>query len=525
MKEEVPIAEKLAKEQREISVSQFFTKNKHLLGFDNPRKALSTTVKELVDNSLDATEEINILPEIIVEIKQLNDTRFIVTVEDNGPGIVKEQIPKIFAKLLYGSKFFKMAQARGQQGLGVSSSVLYGQLTTGKSAVITSKISRNKPAHYYELQIDTKKNEPNVIKDMIIEWDKDHGTKVKIELEGFYQKGKQSVDEYLKQTAIVNPHLNLIYINPEKYKLEFPRVTKELPKKSKEIKPHPYGVELGVLMQMLQDTKATTLQSFLQNDFCRVSAKVAKEICKKAGIYEKSRPKRIAREEVENLLKAIKETRIIAPPTDCLSPIGEELTLKGLKKEINADFYTTVTRPPSVYRGFPFQIETGIAFGGDIPKDEQIKLLRFANKVPLQYQQSACAITKSVINTAWRNYGLSQSRGALPIGPVILLVHIASVWVPFTSESKEAIAHYPEIIKEIKLALQDIGRKLVVYIRKHIKSKEQKEKIDLFEKYIPELAYSLSKLTNHEKDEIESKLKKLLKKELPTLEAENGAKE
>src|SRR3989344_7756749 len=199
MKEEVPIAEKLAKEQREISVSQFFTKNKHLLGFDNPRKALSTTVKELVDNSLDATEEINILPEIIVEIKQLNDTRFIVTVEDNGPGIVKEQIPKIFAKLLYGSKFFKMAQARGQQGLGVSSSVLYGQLTTGKSAVITSKISRNKPAHYYELQIDTKKNEPNVIKDMIIEWDKDHGTKVKIELEGFDQKRKKKKKEKIKK--------------------------------------------------------------------------------------------------------------------------------------------------------------------------------------------------------------------------------------------------------------------------------------------------------------------------------------
>lgn len=499
---EVPIAEKLAKEQRSISISEFFLKNKHLLGFDNPKKALLTTIKEAIDNSLDACEEARILPDLFVEVRDLTNDKFEVTIEDNGPGIVKQQIPNIFGKLLYGSKFHKLKSSRGQQGIGISAAAMYGQLTTGKPIVIISKIHKDSPAHYYELQIDTKRNEPQIITERIVEWNKDQGTKIMISLEAKYQKGRQGIDEYLEQTAIVNPHLFLTYINPEKQKLEFPRATKELPKEPKEIKPHPYGVELGILIGMLHDTNASTLQSFLQNDFCRVSAKVAKEICDKAGIYERSRPSRIAKQEAENLYKSIQEVKIIAPPTDSVTPIGEELLLKGLKKEINADFYASITRPPSVYRGNPFIVEAACAFGGNLSKEEPIRLLRFANRVPLQYQQSACATTKSVISTSWRNYGLSQSRGALPVGPLILIIHITSVWVPFTSESKEAIAHYPEIIKEIKLALQDVGRKLASYIRKHVKAKEQREKFYLLRSYSEELANSISLITGKDKNKI-----------------------
>jgi len=518
---EVPIAEKLAKEQREISISEFFLKNKHLLGFDNPRKALLTTIKEAVDNSLDACEEAMVLPDILVEVNDLGSDRFEVIVEDNGPGIIKQQIPNIFGKLLYGSKFHKLKCSRGQQGIGISAAAMYGQLTTGKPITIISKIQKDKPAHYYELQLDTKRNEPQITEEKIVEYEPDHGTRIKIILEAKYQKGKQGIDEYLEQTAIVNPHLNLIYKTPEKETREFPRGTKELPKEPKEIKPHPYGVELGILINMLHDTSSTTLSSFLKNDFCRVSDKVAKEICNKAGVYEKSKPSRIAKQEAENLYKAIQEVKIIAPPTDSVTPIGEELILKGIKKEINADFYASITRPPSVYRGNPFVVETGIAYGGDIPKEEPIKLLRFANRVPLQYQQSACATTRSIINISWRSYGLSQSRGALPIGPVVLLIHIASVWVPFTSESKEAIAHYPEIIKEIKLALQEVGRKLGMYIRKNVRAKEQRERAGLFENYIPELASSLSNLTGENKEKIKENLLMILKKGVPELE-ENG---
>ncbi len=519
---EVTKAEELAKAQREISISEFFAKNRHLLGFDNPRKALLTTVKEGVDNAIDACEEASILPEIYVNIKQHSEDRFTVIIEDNGPGIVKEQIPKVFAKLLYGSKFHSMRQQRGQQGIGISAAAMYGQLTTGKPTKIISRVSEKRPANYYELRIDTRRNEPEIVKEEQVEWNKPHGTRVEIELEAKYLKGKQSVDDYLKQTAIVNPHASIIYFTPENEMIEFPRASEELPKEPKSIKPHPYGVELGVLMKMMQDTKARTLQSFLMQDFSRVSTKVAKEICDKANLPENAKPSRIARQESEKLFKAINETKIMAPPTDCISPIGEDLIIKGLKKEINAEFYAAVTRSPSVYRGNPFQLECGIAYGGDLPQDELVRVMRFANRVPLLYQQSACASFKSIVSTAWKNYGLGQSRGALPQGPAIILVHIASVWVPFTSESKEAIAHYPEIIKEMKLALQECGRKLASHIRHTVKAKEQKEKIDLFAKYIPEVASALHNLSGEPKDSIIEGLNKILKKGLPNLEKNGG---
>ena len=507
-------AEELAEKQREISVSEFFEKNRHLLGFDNPLRALSTTVKELVDNSLDATEDMRVLPDLKVEVIQIDETRFRIVVTDNGPGVVKEQIPRVFAKLLYGSKFGRNIQSRGQQGIGVSASVLYGQLTTGKPAKITSKIGKNKPAHHYELKIDINKNEPEIIKDEIVDFSVEHGTKVEIELEGKYQKGRQGVDEYLKQVAIANPHAEVTYINPLKEKIIFKQAINKLPKEPRSIKPHPYGIEIGILIRMLSISKAKTLFGFLSGEFSRVSTNLAKEICTKANIDFNIKPNSINHEQIERLIKTIRETKIMAPPLDCLSPIGEQAIIEGLKKEIKGDFYAAITRRPSVYRGNPFLIEVGLVYGGELKNDEFIRVVRLANKVPLQYQQSACAITKSIINTSWRNYGLSQSKGALPQGPLFLMVHIASVWVPFTSEAKEAIAHYPEIIKQIKLALQDVGRQLGSYIRKTVRAKEQKERASLFEKYIPEVASSLAVLTGEGKNKIEEKLNKILKKNL-----------
>ncbi|MFH1053634.1 MAG: DNA topoisomerase VI subunit B [Candidatus Woesearchaeota archaeon] len=511
--EEEPIAVALAKGQREISISQFFEKNRHLLGFDNKRKALLTTVKEAVDNSLDACEEADILPDISVEIIDMGNDRFKVIVEDNGPGIVKEQIPKIFAKLLYGSKFHSMKQQRGQQGIGISASVLYAQLTTGKPAKITSRISKSSPTHYYELHIDTQKNKPEIVKDETVEWKKDHGIRIELDLEGSYLGGNQSVDEYLKETAIVNPHVSLIYTNPKAEQIVFPRASNKMPEKPKEIKPHPYGVELGILMNMLKTAESRTLQSFLTNEFSRVGSGTAKTICENAALLPNTNPQKMSRDMTEQLLEGIKKTKLISPPTDCISPIKAEALEKGLRKEINAEFYTSITRPPSVYRGNPFIIEAGLAFGGNQSAEDSVKLLRFANRVPLQYQQSACSITKSVISTSWRSYGLGQSKGSLPTGPCTIIVHMASVWVPFTSESKEAIAHYPEIIKEIKLALQEIGRKLGSYIHKKKKVGIELKKRSYLEKYIPHVAIALKELLDL-KDIDQRRVEKSLKEVL-----------
>jgi DNA topoisomerase VI subunit B len=497
-------AESMASRQREISVSEFFTKNRHLLGFDNPQKALLTTIKEAVDNSLDACEEAGILPVLKVDIQQLAEDRFRIAVEDNGPGIVKAQIPKIFGKLLYGSKFHVLKQARGQQGIGISAAGMYGLLTTGKSIAVTSRTGPGKPAHYYEIQIDTRKNTPQVIMDKVVEWDAPHGTRVEIELVGIYKKGRRSVDDYVRQAAIANPHSEIYYQPPGSEPQHFPRASESLPLEPRAIKPHPYGVELGALIKMLKETTARQLSVALQRDFSRVSARTAQEICAAAELRTNANPHAIGAHEAERLFKAINSVKIMSPPTNCLSPIGEDQILSGMGKEMEAAFYTAITRPPAVYRGNPFQVEIGMAYGGNLPAEELVDILRFANRVPLQYQQSACAITKSVLSIDWRNYGLSQSKGALPAGPMVLLVHIASVWVPFTSESKEAIAAYPEIMRELRLALQDCGRKLSTHIRAHRRAVDEEKKKSYIEKYIPHIGIALREILGlSEKNEAE----------------------
>ena len=509
-------AEEMATKQREISVAEFFEKNRHLLGFDNKKKALLTTIKEAVDNSLDACEEARLLPDINVEIIEMGLDRFRIIVEDNGPGIVKAQIPKIFAKLLYGSKFHRLRQSRGQQGIGISAAVLYAQLTSGKPAKIVSRIGKDKPAHYYELHINTKNNEPEIVVEKEVEWRKEHGTRIEIEMEATYQKGLQSVDEYLKQTSIANPHATIIYTNPKAEQFMFSRVIKDLPKETDEIKPHPYGIELGMLIKMLQYTEAKNLNQFLQTDFSRVSTGVAKEILEESAMIGKEKPSDVTREQSERLLKAMQKVKIMAPPTDCLAPIGQEGLEKGLKKEIKAEFYTAATRPASVYRGNPFIIEAAIAYGGEMESDKQVRILRFANRVPLQFQQAACGITEAILDTNWKAYGLQQSAGSLPNGPCTIVVSMSSVWTPYTSEAKEAIAHYPEILREVKLALQECGRELIRYVGKKKRIGDELKKRGYIEKYIPVVAEALKELLEMQKVEetrIEGNLKEMLEKD------------
>lgn len=488
-------AQELASRQREISISEFFTKNRHLLGFDNPRRALLATVKEAVDNALDACEEARILPDLSVELREVRENRFRVVVEDNGPGIVRSQIPKIFGKLLYGSKFHARKQTRGQQGIGISAAGMYGQLTTGMPAVITSRTRRGAAAHHYEILIDTQKNQPVVVREAEREWAAEgSGTRVEIELEGRYHRGRHSVDAYLQQTALANPHVEIRYTPPRDEPVLHRRVVEALPDEPIEIKPHPYGVELGVLQNLLKAARGKRLSPFLCETFCRVSTRAAREICEQGQLKPDAKCHLVRAEDVEHLYAAMNAVKLMAPPTDCLSPIGEELILRSLQEQIQAAFYTATTRRPSVYRGNPFLVEVGLAYGGDLAADELITLSRFANRVPLLFQQSACAITEAVLRIDWRSYGLAQSKGALPSGPALLLVHLASVWVPFTSESKEAVQDYDEIVKEIRLAVQECGRKLGRFVSRRKREVEAERKQAYIEKYIPHIGEALQEI-------------------------------
>ncbi|MFZ0035583.1 MAG: DNA topoisomerase VI subunit B [Sedimentisphaerales bacterium] len=521
-------AESMAAKQRSISVSEFFAKNRHLLGFDNPRKALLTAVKEAVDNSLDACEEAHILPELLINIQPLADNRFVLTVRDNGPGIVKQQIPNIFARLLYGSKFHSLKMSRGQQGIGISAAGMYGLLTTGKPVQIISRTTLKKNAHHYHVQIDTAKNRPEIVLDEECEFELPTGTSVTITIEGKYQKGRQSVDEYIAQTAMANPHATIHYNAPDGNVYEYPRQIKELPFAPREIKPHPYGVELGLLFRMAHDSSSRQLSAFLKDEFSRVSPRVAQEICQKAKLRSTLKPHSLTLKQAEALHAAINETRIMAPATDCISPIGDEQLQEGLRAVVKADFYAACSRSPAVYRGNPFLIEAALAYGtnsdgtstktngnSEPDKEPLMRLMRIANRVPLLHQQSACAIYKSVLNINWRNYGLSQNRGTLPTGAVLLMVHIASVWVPFTSESKEAIAHYPEIIREIQLAVQDCGRQLGMYLRRKRRSQQELDKRHYIETYLPYIGEALQEillLKQKQVDTVLAKLKRILER-------------
>ncbi len=538
----------MASRQREISVSEFFLKNRHLLGFDRPAKALVTAVKEAVDNALDACEEAGILPEISVQVRDRYG-KSCVTVEDNGPGIVESQIARIFGKLLYGSKFHKLSQSRGQQGMGISAAGMYGQLTVGKPLHIISRIKGDELASEMFVSIDTAKNQPDMHRKKRLKWDRPHGTRVEMEMEGHYQKGPQSVEVYLKQTAIANPHLTIIYQDPQGEEVRFVRSIDKLPPRPIEIKPHPYGVELGRLIQMLNNTASRTLLRFLVDEFSCVGRKTALKIIELARkqsdrrLSDRSYPKHIAHAQAAALHRAIQKTRVLAPRTDCIVPIGEKQLLEGLHKELEANFYTVTTRPAAAYRGNPFQVEVAIAYGrpGEAglevdksgymrkketletsaaerliaDKDEPVRVLRFANRVPLLYQQSSCAITKAIIQTNWRNYGLHQPKGTLPIAPMAILVHVASVWVPYTSESKEAIEPYPEILKEIKLGLQQCARKLAHYLRHELHLRREYDRRTYIEKYLSHIGVALQDilaLSNEERDSTVKKLDDVLHK-------------
>src|SRR5713226_467192 len=597
-------AETMAAKQRDISVSEFFAKNRHLLGFDNPRKALLTAVKEAVDNSLDACEEAGIVPEVWVHIEATGPNRYKIGVQDNGPGIVKKQIPLIFGKLLYGSKFHRLRMSRGQQGIGISAAGMYGMLTTGKPVKIISMTSPRKPAHYFEIQIDTRRNQPEIINgkgdgeeipagekgqkhitDHGIEWvsnyptvdEQSHhhhglksGTRVTIELEGRFVRGRGSVDEYLEQTAIANPHVTIHYVDPDGGETTYSRSTTQLPREPVEIKPHPYGIELGQLVTMLKSAHGGTMSQFLTSSFSRVSSGLAQRICEAAKIGTRSNPGRIGRQEADALYVAIQNTKIPAPATDCISPIGEGLILKGLHHQLPGEFFCAATRPPAVYRGNPFVIEVGLAYGGASPtqkvtldalsellqesdarslkqfllttfdgigvtgadkilaqaklttrqtpaklqeedivqlhaamknvnltEGQTMQVLRYANRVPLQFQTAACAITQSVTGTNWRAYGLAQSRGQLPVGPITVMVHMASVWVPFTSESKEAVASYPEIMKELRLGLQAVGRKLAIYLNRRKRVRQEGERREVFLRYLGEVATAVASIKDY----------------------------
>ena len=510
-------AQKMAEKQQEISVTEFFEKNKQILGFDSRSKSLLMGIKEAVDNSLDACEEAGFLPEVIVKIGKVDDEDFIVFIEDNGPGIIHKMMPNVFGRLLYGSRFHALRQSRGQQGIGISATVMYGNITTGKPAHIQSKVEGEDEVSWkMDIMIDTKTNRPIVTNDKAFTWEgKEHGTSIEYTTKGRYITGKQSIFEYLKDTAIVNPHAHIEFHDPDGKKYVFERATEQMPPKAKEIKPHPEGMEIGELMKYCQNTQQKTVKTFLKNDFSRITDRIADEILEKAAIKPEMRPDKLTRDDQKAILNAIMNVKIMAPPTDCLSPIGDVLIKKGLMhvlEGLKPEYYATpVTRSPKAANGNPFIVEAGIVYGGEIPSDGNVTIMRFANRVPLLYQQGACAITKAVSELDWRRYGLEQRGGkGIPFGPAIILVHVASTKVPFTSEGKEAVAYIQEMVDEIKQALRLCARNLKSHLNKMDRKTKTHAKFEIVQEILPDLATKSSEMLKRPVPDLSRTISKIM---------------
>ncbi len=499
---------------KEISLSEFFEKNRHILGFDSPQKALFMIVKEALDNSLDACEEAEILPDVSVSVTKNEAEEYEVTISDNGPGIERKDIPNVFGKLLYGSRFHSYRQSRGQQGIGITAAVLFGQITTGKHSEIITKRKDSEVAYRVKMGINIKENVADVILEEPMIWDREHGTYIKIITGAKYQTGKQSVFEYLKETAAVNPNMELTFTDPDGKVTVFKRVLDEPSKRAVAIKPYPIGLEIGEINSIAKSSTAESLKTFLSGEFSRISSNLAAEILQVTGLDGGTSPQNLSPAEMKKLKEGFESVKIMPPQTDCLSPLGETFIRKGLMNvygELRPSFYSKpIIRKPAIYNGNPFAVEAGLVYGGDIPSDSQIRIVRYANKVPLLYQQGACAITKAIQETDWRNYGLDQRSGqGIPYGPAMLFIHVYGVKLPYTSESKEAIAPVPEILEEVKAALKVAGREIRRHLRKKDKRKKADEKFRLVNQIIPEIAKKASSILSENEPVIDSVLSQI----------------
>ena len=516
----------------EISASDFFYRNRDIAGFTNPSRAIFASVRELVENSLDATESQKIAPDIYVRLsfegEVGEDTQiYKLRVEDNGSGIQPRFIPSAFGQILYGSKY-KLKQMRGTFGLGGKMAVLYGQIMTHQPAYVTSSTGSTK-IYSFKLMMDIQRNRPIILdRKVLINKEQWRGTIVEFTLEGDYLRARSKILEYFKQTAMVNPYANLTFIDPKGRLYKFTRATKEIPQPPKETLPHPYGVDVELLQRLIHMSPHKNMLDFLKNHFHRVGDITAKKFlifsglnyafCNKHGklspqeikwnrgrlycprcskearLSPFKNPKKLSHEEIVRLMQNLKKFKEFLPPdASCLSPLGAELLKAGILKELKPEYLVVNQRKPSTYAGHPFIIEMGIAYGGEIPKKGSFMIYRFANKIPLLYDEASDVSFRVINSMNWRRYKVSSDM------PIAIVVHICSTKVPYKTVGKEFIADRPEVRREVANALREVARQLHRFLSKREHVDREKRRLSIFAKYLPKIAQFSSTLAGKEK--------------------------
>jgi len=495
----------------EISAADFFYRNRDIAGFTNPSRGIFAAVRELVENSLDAAESLKIPPDIYVRLSYEGETGkeakvYRLRVEDNGMGVPPRHIPSAFGQVLFGSKY-KLKQQRGTFGLGGKMAILYGQITTHQPAHITSSTGMSK-IYAYKLRIDIQRNKPLILdRKVLINKERWRGTTVEFSLEGDYIKAMPKILQYFKQTAMVNPYANLTFVDPKGRLYKFTRVTEEMPDPPKETLPHPYGVDVELLQRLIQVTPFRNMPEFLKNHFHRIGEKTAEKFLKFADISPSKNPRRLSHEEVVRLMRTLKKFREFLPPNaSCLSPLGEKLLKAGISKELKPEFVVVHQRRPSTYAGHPFIIEVAIAYGGEIPRKGSFLIYRFANRIPLLYDEASDVSTTVINSMNWRRYKVT------PDMPIAIAIHICSTKIPYKTVGKEFIADRPEVRKEIANGLREVARRLQRFLTRREHVSRDRKRLDIFSKYLPKIAKFSTQLAGKEEDPDITKLLRSVKR-------------
>ncbi|MGC8629115.1 MAG: DNA topoisomerase VI subunit B [Candidatus Micrarchaeia archaeon] len=518
-------ADEIFKEFREHSITEFFKKNSQMLGYAGKVRSLTTVVHEYVTNSLDACEEAGILPEIKVEIKQEDEEKYVVSVEDNGPGVPKTHIGKVLGSVLKGTKFHRNMQQRGQQGIGGSGCTLFAQITTGKPVHARSNTGRE--AYECDISIDIKENKPIVSNLVSLPVSSFETTGLKV-IGTFgdvkYENSDHGVLEYLKRTALSNPHAHILLIDPDGKAIDFPRSVNTMPKRPKAVKPHPLGLNVSDLIDYAKESPSRRISSFLLDTFSRVTYDKINELKSIADVDFDKQPKEMTWEEAEKLISAFKKVKWLAPDLDALSTIGEEQIKIAMKNILNPEFMSVVERRPKVFRGgIPFVVEAGIAYGGSAGTKTQNgvsgNILRFANKVPLLFDGGSCAITEAVNSIDWKRYGIKNFDEE----PISVFVNVSSVYIPYSGVGKQAIAQEDEIIDEIKLAVMDAARKLQLHLSVERNKNLQESKYKTIMRYVAQLSNDLADITGKSKEDIHKSLVKLIEGKYKSLFGEEDS--
>lgn len=513
----------MAKKITSSSTAEYFAKNLQQVGFSSPLKAVLTTLKEAVDNSLDACEESGILPEITVKLNKIGagsskSTDLVeIIVEDNGPGIDPDDIAKVFGEYLASSKFGKGQCSRGQQGIGISAATTWAQLTNASGARVTTKTKNMRKALSAQVDVDIKANKGLIKNKEMIDWKKPHGTRVEFRIDGRIQlNGDGGLLTYLDGTTLVNPHLSLSYQMPDAEMVNVERVSNEVPEVPTATMPHPHTMKLGEFMTHAHLYNNISFDKFLKTGFSRISDQTIKELIKN-GMPKNLMAKpvvKLTEDEFKNAFQVIQKTEMQNPSTKSVLTVGEEALSKSIGRLGQVDFFSVVTRRPAICDFKPVVVEVALArFLNRGAAEEQVQLLRFANRVPLQFDKAACAITQAVESVNWRSYGLQQSKDTLPLGPYVFAVSVTSPFIKFKNASKETIDAGEELVEEIRRALMQAGQKLSRHIRKEFKEADLERKISHIEQFGPILVEGLARIAKapeSRKRKAEEGLRKLL---------------